>query len=55
MRGKIPYTGSGYGNYNEEQILGAHKDSYSELWNETGDSLWEFLYRFSQTEQHTAR
>lgn len=54
MRGKIPY-GANLNNYSEDDILRAHQQAYSELWSETGDSLWEFLYKFAQTRQHTAR
>ncbi|MDD2586861.1 MAG: hypothetical protein PHO25_09545 [Syntrophomonadaceae bacterium] len=53
MRAKIPY-GSNYYDYSPSDILKAHQDTYKELWYETGNSLWEFLYEFSKTGQHTA-
>lgn len=52
MRQKIPYGTDPY-SLSIDEIMNAHTDSYRELWNQTGDSLWEFQYRFAQTGQHT--
>lgn len=54
MRKKIPY-GSDYSSYTKDQILNAHINAYKELWNETGDPVWEFLYQFSKTKQYKAK
>lgn len=53
MRNKIPYTGDGYYWLTPDQIINHHINAYRELWYQTNDSQWEFLWRFAQTRQHS--
>lgn len=50
MREKIPYN-TNLNTLTKDDIIEAHIDSYKELWDDTGDEVWEFLYEFSQTGQ----
>jgi len=52
MRGKIPYA-TDYYSLSVDYILNKHVEAYYELWVTTGDPYWEFLYRFSQSRQHS--
>jgi len=54
MRKKIPY-GEDYNKYTRNQILEAHIDVYRKLWKDTNDEVYEFLYEFSKTKQHSVR
>lgn len=51
MRSKIPY-GSNYNNYTKSEIINTHIDSYKELWDDTNDEFWEFMYEFSRSRQY---
>lgn len=55
MRSKIPYYGeSYYKSLGANYIIDRHIDAYREMYYATGDRYWEFLWRFSETRQHTA-
>lgn len=54
MAKKIP-TGQDYTKISRTVIINKHIEAYKELYNETKDPVWEFLYEFSKTKQHTAR
>lgn len=51
MRSKIPY-GSNLNNYTKSEIIDFHIDSYHELWDDTQDEFWEFMYEFSKSRQY---
>ncbi len=53
MRNKIPYTGDGYYWLTPNNIINHHIDAYYELWQQTGDAQWEYLWRFVRTGQHS--
>lgn len=52
MKQKIPYGGT---TLTPDQIINKHIEAYDELWSNTGDPVYEFLYKFSQSRQHTPR
>lgn len=51
MAGKIP---TGGGPWDPAYIIQQHQEAYYELAQYYGDNLWQFLYEFSLTGQHTA-
>ena len=52
MQYKIGYYGDlYYRTLTQEYIKQKHVEAYYELWMQTGDSLWEFLYEFAKTGQ----
>lgn len=51
MRSKIPY-GTNLNTLTKNEILDAHIDAYKELWDSTGDEVWEFLYEFAKNKQY---
>lgn len=54
MSQKIP-TGQNYGNLSKTFIINKHIEAYKELYYQTKDPVWEFLWKFSKSRQHTAR
>ncbi|MDA5111105.1 hypothetical protein [Brevibacillus thermoruber] len=54
MRKEIPY-GSNYNNYTRDEILETHIDVYRQLWEDTDDEVYEFLYKFAREKQHSVR
>jgi len=48
-------TGQDYTKLSQTYIMNQHIAGYKELYNETGDVVYEFLWKFSESKQHTAR
>jgi hypothetical protein len=57
MNQKIRPTGSGYGHLTRSEIIQKHIEAYEELYEETSNldqaTVYEFLYKFAQTKQHS--
>jgi len=51
MRSKIPY-GTNYNDLTKSSIINSHIDAYKELWEDTDDEFWEFMYEFSKSRQY---
>lgn len=51
MRAKVPY-GTNYANMSASAVMTHHINAYKELYDETGDEYWEFLYNFAKGRQY---
>lgn len=51
MNSIIPH-GTNYNTLTKNEIIDAHIQAYQELWDSTGDEVWEFLLEFAKKRQY---